>query len=151
MVDNELGHMSDPGDAELYESARSLLEPGERTLEGLVVHTALPGVQETEMNRAMRELGDVIAGELTDEEVVIDAGEDDDRFGVGQFQGVTLGDGTFVWECQQLLREGTFDLVFYWEATGSLDTIVDGVADRGFDVVPITEDGFGELVGPRTS
>ncbi|MFB6266234.1 MAG: DUF5778 family protein [Halodesulfurarchaeum sp.] len=143
--------MSDPGDDDLYESARALLEPGDRKLAGLVVHTGLPGVKETEMNRAMRAVGDVIAAELTDAEVVIDAGEDDERFGVGQFQGVTLGDGVFVWECQQLLRDGTFDLVFYWEADGAMDAIVEAVADRGFEVVPVTEEGYGDPVGHSTS
>ncbi|MFB6112750.1 MAG: DUF5778 family protein [Halodesulfurarchaeum sp.] len=134
--------MSDNEDVELYEQAVALLEPGEKTLVGVVVHTDLRQQAEPAMNRLMRTIGDRI-GEATDAgETYIYAGEDDERFGVGQFHGRRLEDDEVVWECQQLLREGTFDLVFYWEENGGLDDVVSGIDDLDVEVVPVREDGF---------
>ena len=129
-------------DVELYEQAVSLLEPGESTLAGVVMHTGLGRHAESAMNKLMRAAGDRIAAHLTDEETYLYAGEDDDRFGVGQFHGRRLSDDGVVWECQQLVRDGTFDLVFYWEDEGEQDAIVADLDALDADLVPVTEDGY---------
>jgi hypothetical protein len=129
-------------DVELYEQAVSLLRPGDRDLVGVVVHTDLPQTEEQAMNKLMKQVGEEISAHLVDGETYIYAGEDDDRFGAGQFHGRRLTDDEFVWECQQLLREGTFDLVFYWEAGDNHDAIVSDLQDLEQTVVPVTQDGF---------
>jgi hypothetical protein len=65
------------------------------------------------------------------------SGTDDEDFGVNQHQGLTLDDEAFVWECQQLLREGTFDLVFYYEATADHEAIAEAVEALGHDVTTV--------------
>ena len=134
--------MAENGDADLYEQAVSLLRPGDEALEGIVVHTDLAQPQEQAMNKLMRRVGDELAAHLIDGETYIYAGEDDDRFGAGQFHGRRLEDDSFVWECQQLLRDGTFDLVFYWEESGEHGTIVEALGDLDHQVVAVTEDGY---------
>lgn len=134
--------MSEPGDVELYQQAVSLLTPGESELVGAVVHTAYERDQEPAMNELMLSIGEAIAAELQDGEMYVYAGEDDDRFGAGQFQGRQLGGDNVIWECQQLFRNGSFDLVFYWEAAGRQDAIISALAEIDEPVVPITEDGF---------
>ena len=129
-------------DQDLYEEAVALLEPGDITLRGVVVHTDFPQTEEPAMDDATRRIGGAIADVVADEDAYIYAGDDDSRFGAGQFQGRRLSDDEFVWECQQLLRDGSFDLVFYWEATDDQDAVVDAIEDRGFTVVPVTEDGY---------
>jgi len=134
--------MTEAADMELYEQAVSLLEPGDITLNGAVVHTDIPRADEPTMNDATREIGDTIADVVAEEDTYLYAGDDDPRFAAGQFQGRRLADDEFVWECQQLLRDGTFDLVFYWEATDEQDVVIAAIDDLGYDVVPVTEDGF---------
>lgn len=134
--------MSEPGDHELYQQAVSLLGPGESELVGIVVHTDYAPSEEPAMNELMLGIGERIADVLQDGEMYVYAGEDDDRFGAGQFHGRRLDDDAVIWECQQLLREHTFDLVFYWERTGKQGKIVTAVEDVADTVVPITEDGF---------
>ncbi|MBS3760352.1 DUF5778 family protein [Halodesulfurarchaeum sp.] len=134
--------MSEPGDHELYQQAVSLLVPGESELVGIVVHTDYVRSEEPAMNELMLEIGERIADVLQDGEMYVYAGEDDDRFGAGQFHGRELKDDAVIWECQQLLRAETFDLVFYWERAGKQGEIVTAVEDAAETVVPITEDGF---------
>ena len=134
--------MAEAGDHELYQQAVSLLGPGESELVGIVVHTDYERSEEPAMNELMLSIGERIAEQLQDDEMYVYAGEDDERFGAGQFHGRRLGDDAVIWECQQLLREETFDLVFYWERTGEQDAIVSAVDGLGETVVPITEDGF---------
>ncbi|AKH98320.1 hypothetical protein HLASF_1849 [Halanaeroarchaeum sulfurireducens] len=129
-------------DDDLYAEAVALLEPGDITLQGVVVHTDFPQSEEPAMDDATRRIGEAIAEVVADEDAYIYAGDDDSRFAAGQFQGRRLSDDEFVWECQQLLRDGTFDLVFYWEATDEQDAVVDAIEDLGFDAVPVTEDGY---------
>ncbi|MFW6385092.1 MAG: DUF5778 family protein [Halodesulfurarchaeum sp.] len=135
--------MSEDGDVELYEQAVSLLRPGEDRLVGVVVHTDIPQYAESGMNKLMREIGNRIASTLEAGETYIYAGEDDSRFGAGQFHGRRLVDDEVVWECQQLLRDGTFDLVFYWKDSGGHDAVVASLDDLEHETVPITEDGYG--------
>jgi hypothetical protein len=136
--------MAATGDRELYEQAVSLLRPGEAELVGVVVHTDDDPSQESAMSERMLSVGETIAAELGEGEAYVYAGEADDRFGAGQFQGRRLADDAVVWECQQLLRSGTFDLVFYWEAAGRHDAVVEALAAENDGVVPVTEDGFEE-------
>ncbi|ESP88762.1 DUF5778 family protein [Candidatus Halobonum tyrrellensis] len=102
-------------DRDLYERTKAMLEPGEIDLAGAIVHTTLAGEEDLEMHELTVEINDVIA-DHAGEEAYIHAGNDDPDFASNQFQGLAVDDESFVWECQQLLREGTFDLVFYFEA-----------------------------------
>ncbi|WP_348607662.1 DUF5778 family protein [Halobaculum rarum] len=127
--------MTDAIDQDLYERTKALLEPGDIELLGMVVHTSLGGQEDLEMQELTVDLNEVIAEHAGKGESYIYAGNDDTDFSSNQFQGLTLEDEEFVWECQQLLREGTFDLVFYYEAgvdQGALGEDVralDGVTD----------------------
>jgi hypothetical protein len=117
--------MTDVYDDDLYRRTEALLEPGEIELVGLIVHTDLTGEEDLEMQELTVELNDVIADHAGKGESYIYAGNDDTEFASNQFQGLTLDDDEFVWECQQLLREGTFDLVFYYEADADQAAIVE--------------------------
>ena len=108
--------MADAVDDDLYQRAKRLLEPGEIELVGCIVHTELGGEQDLEMHELTVAANDVLAEHAGKGESYIYAGNDTDEFASNQFQGKTLADDEFVWECQQLLRAGTFDLVFYYEA-----------------------------------
>jgi hypothetical protein len=118
----------DAHDRDLYERTKALLEPGDVDLVGVIVHTTLGGDEDLEMHELTVELNDVIAAHAGKGESYIYAGNDDPQFASNQFHGLTLADEEFVWECQQLLRDGTFDLVFYYEATADHDAIVDAAA-----------------------
>jgi hypothetical protein len=134
--------MTDGDHADLYEEAVALLEPGDISLEGVVVHTDIPQSDEPTLNETTRQIGTVIADAVSTAETYVYAGEDDPRFAAAQFQGRRLEDDEFVWECQQLLRDGHFDLVFYWKATDDHEAVVGDVADLGYEVVAVTEDGY---------
>lgn len=108
--------MSETIDSDLYKRTKALLEPGEIELAGCLVHTDLDGRDDLEMQELTVEIHDIISEHAGKGEAYIYAGNDDTDFSSNQFQGVTLDGEEFVWECQQLLREGTFDLVFYYEA-----------------------------------
>ncbi|MGM0397742.1 MAG: DUF5778 family protein [Halobacteriota archaeon] len=134
--------MTDAANADLYEEAVALLEPGEVALHGAVVHTDIPQSDEPAMSEATRQIGEAIAGTVAEADTYVYAGEDDPRFAASQFQGRRLADDEFVWECQQLLRDGHFDLVFYWKATDDHDAIVEDIADLGYETVAVTEEGY---------
>jgi len=108
--------MSETVDSDLYTRTKALLEPGDIELLGCIVHTTLGGREDLEMHEVTVAINDVIADHADKGETYIEAGNDDTNFSSNQFQGLTLDDEEFVWECQQLLRDGTFDLVFYYEA-----------------------------------
>ncbi|WP_253737917.1 DUF5778 family protein [Halohasta salina] len=129
--------MSETLDSELYQRTKALLEPGEIELVGLIVHTDLTSDQDLEMHELTVDLNDIIADHAGKGETYIYAGNDDTDFSSNQFQGLTVDDEAFVWECQQLLREGTFDLVFYYEATADHEAIVEAVEALGHDVTPV--------------
>ncbi|QLG61358.1 DUF5778 family protein [Halorarum salinum] len=130
--------MTDALDRDLYERTKALLEPGDIELEGVIVHTDLGSEDDLEMHELTVDLNEVIAEHAGKGETYIYAGNDDTDFASNQFQGLTLEDEEFVWECQQLLREGTFDIVFYFEATADAEAIAAGVEDlgHGATVVP---------------
>ncbi|SEO29645.1 hypothetical protein SAMN04487948_101593 [Halogranum amylolyticum] len=131
--------MSDVLDEDLYQRTLALLEPGDIELVGIIVHTDLGGQEDLEMHELTVELNDVISEHAGKGETYIYAGNDSTDFASNQFHGLTLEDDEFVWECQQLLREGTFDLVFYYEATADQDAIVAAVeeADHVDRVTPV--------------
>jgi hypothetical protein len=108
--------MSETVDSDLYTRTKALLEPGDIELVGCIVHTTLGGQEDLEMHELTVAINDVIADHADKGEAYIEAGNDDTSFSSNQFQGLTLDGEEFVWECQQLLRNGTFDLVFYYEA-----------------------------------
>ena len=129
--------MADVIDDDLYRRAKALLEPGEIELEGVIVHTDLTGREDLEMHELTVAMNDVIAEHAGKGEAYIYAGNDDTDFSSNQFQGLTLDDDEFVWECQQLLRKGTFDIVFYFEATADRDAIVEEVEELGHRATPV--------------
>ena len=122
-------------DEDLYEQAQALLEPGEIELNGIVVHTELTSDDEAKLHKTTVEIGDAIAEHAAPEEdTYIYSGNDDPEFGLNQHQGLTLDDDAFVWECQQLIREGTFRIVFYYEASADQQAIVEAVSETGHTV-----------------
>jgi hypothetical protein len=120
--------MADAVDDDLYQRAKNLLEPGDIELVGCLVHTDLGGQQDLEMHELTVALNDVIADHAGKGEAYIYAGNDSDEFSSNQFQGKTIEGEQFVWECQQLLRKGTFDLVFYYEAGVDQAALADDIA-----------------------
>jgi len=120
--------MSEILDEDLYRRTKALLEPGEIELVGAVVHTDLEGEEDLEMHELTVDVNEVIAERAGKGETYIYAGNDTGEFASNQFQGLTLDDDAFVWECQQLLREGTFDIVFYYEATVDQESLVGDLA-----------------------
>ncbi|MFA9517642.1 DUF5778 family protein [Halopenitus sp. H-Gu1] len=119
--------MSETLDDDLYQRTMALLEPGDIDLQGCIVHSTYDGRSDLEMHELTVAINDVIAEAASTGETYIEAGNDDPEFSSNQFQGLTLEDESFVWECQQLLREGTFDLVFYYEADADQEAIVEGI------------------------
>ncbi|WP_255148777.1 DUF5778 family protein [Halorarius halobius] len=134
--------MTDAVDDDLYARTRALLEPGDIALNGCIVRTDLSGDEEPTLHQATLDVGDVIAeaAGVDPADTYVYSGNDDPDFGVNQHQGRTLDDDAFVWECQQLLREGTYDVVFYYEADADQAAVVEGVETLGFDAVGVEGD-----------
>jgi hypothetical protein len=126
-------------DDDLYERTKRLLEPGDIELNGAIVHTDLGSDEDIEMHQASVDVGDVIAEHAGHDprDTYVYSGSDDTNFASNQHQGLTLADEEFVWECQQLLRDGTFDIVYYYEASADQDAILDDIRDLGFDVTGV--------------
>jgi hypothetical protein len=125
-------------DAELRRRARELLEPGEIELDGLIVHTDLDSGAESLMHRATVEVGEIIAAHAAPEsDIYVHSGTDDPEFGLNQHQGLTVEGDAFVWECQQLLREGSYDVVFYYEASADREAIVEAAREAGYRVTGV--------------
>jgi hypothetical protein len=129
--------MADILDQDLYERTKALLEPGDIELVGVIVHTELSGEEDLEMQELTVDLNDVIADHTNKGESYIYAGNDDPEFASNQFHGRTLEDDKFVWECQQLLRDGRFHLVFYYEATADHEAIIEAIESRDLSVTPV--------------
>jgi len=132
-------------DADLYRRTKALLEPGDIDLAGAIVHTDLSGQEDLEMHELTVDLNEVIAAHAGKGEAYIYAGNDDTNFSSNQFQGLTVDEDAFVWECQQLLRNGTFDIVFYYEADLDQDALVADVRDRGYEVTSVVLDDDDEV------
>jgi hypothetical protein len=136
-------------DADLYRRTKALLEPGDIDLAGAIVHTDLSGQEDLEMQELTVELNEVIAAHAGKGETYIHAGNDDPDFSSNQFQGRTLDDDAFVWECQQLLRNGTFDIVFYYEADLDQEALVEAIRDQGYEVTSVVLDDDDEIEAQR--
>ncbi|MBP2251313.1 DUF5778 family protein [Halarchaeum nitratireducens] len=138
--------MTETANADLYRRAVELLKPGEITLHGAVVHTDLDNEAESLLHRLTLEAGDVVAEHagVDASDTYVYSGNDDERFGVNQHQGRTVEGDEFVWECQQLIRDDTYDLVLYWEAGDDVDAVVADLEalDDAVGVVGVTEDGW---------
>jgi len=139
--------MPDTVDTDLYRRASALLEPGDIELHGAVVHTDYAGDEESMLHQATLNAGDAIAERTVEERTYVYSGNDSDEFGVNQHQGLTVEGDEFVWECQQLLRDGTFDLVVYWEATDDIGAVVAAIeaaldsTEGEYEVRGVTEGG----------
>jgi len=129
--------MEEPLRDDLQRRTWELLQPGDIDLDGLIVYTDLD--QEPEMHQFTVEIGDLIAEHVGFEpgETFVYSGTDDPEFASNQHQGLTLDDESFVWECQQLLRDGTFDVVFYFEATPDPGELLAALDERGHDVTVV--------------
>ena len=134
--------MSDAIDEDLYQRTKALLEPGDIELNGVVVRTELTSAEEPTLHQATLDIGDVIseAAGLDPATTYVYSGNDDERFGVNQHQGLTLDGDEFIWECQQLMRDGTYDVVFYYEAGADQAAVVEGVEALGFDATGVEGD-----------
>lgn len=126
-------------DHDLYRRTKALLEPGDVELIGCIVHTDLAGDEDLEMQELVVEINEVIADHADAGETFIYAGNDDTAFSSNQFQGLTVDDESFVWESQHLLRDGSFDLVFYYEADADQEGIVGDLAALGPDVTAVPD------------
>jgi hypothetical protein len=127
-------------DEELYRRTKALLEPGDVDLNGVVVHTDIEGQDDLEMTEIAVEIGDVIARHagVDPADHYVYSGTDDPEFASNQHQGRTLDDDGFVWESQHLLREGTFDLVFYYGASADHEAICEAItAEFGYRVTGV--------------
>jgi len=126
-----------------------LLQPGDIRLNGLVVHTEFGSDAETRMHQATVAVGEHIAAAAGHDpaETYVYSGTDDPEFASNQHQGLTLADDAFVWECQQLLREGTFDLVFYYEAAADHEGLLETLREDGYDVLGVRGDADPERLG----
>jgi hypothetical protein len=130
--------MTETVDADLYKRVAALLEPGDIRLNGFVLHTDLTTDEESVLHKHTVETGDIVAEHATEEDTYVYSGNDDPDFGLNQHQGLTLTGDEFVWECQQLLRDGTYDVVFYYEASADHEAICEAVeAHTGFRVVGV--------------
>jgi hypothetical protein len=129
-------------DAELVHRTWQLLQPGDVELNGLIVHTGFDGSQETRMHQTTIEVGNVIAEHAGYDpaETYVESGNDNADFSSNQHQGLTLADESFVWECQQLLRNGSFDIVFYYRASADHGAIVEAVRELGYQVSGVRGD-----------
>lgn len=128
--------MTETLDEDLYRRTKALLEPGDVELNGAIVHTDYDGSEDVRMMQATIDVGEIVAEHsgYDPKDCYVYSGNDDPDFSSNQHQGLTLEDEEFVWECQQLLREGTFKVVFYYEADADQSAVVAGIEDLGFRV-----------------
>ncbi|QGA81824.1 DUF5778 family protein [Halomicrobium sp. LC1Hm] len=126
-------------DEDLYRRTKALLEPGEIELNGTIVHTDLDGQDDIEMMETTLEAGNVIAEHAGHDpkDTYVYSGNDDADFSSNQHQGLTIDGEEFVWECQQLLRDGSFDIVFYYEASADQAAILEALRDAGYEVTGV--------------
>lgn len=129
--------MTDSVTNDLVQRLKALLEPGDISLAGMIVHTPFDSRSDIEMHEATVEIGELIASEAGSPDWYIESGNDDPDFASNQHQGLRLDDDEFIWECQQLLREGTFDLVFYFRDELDLGELAAAIEQKGFDVTPV--------------
>jgi hypothetical protein len=129
--------MSETLDDDLRRRTEALLEPGDIELRGLIVHTEYDSSEESMLHRATIDVGDTIAEHAAAGDTYVYSGTDDPEFGLNQHQGLTVEGDEFVWECQQLLREGTYDVVFYYEASADHEAIIDDLRAADYEVTDV--------------
>ena len=129
-------------DPDLYQRTKALLEPGDIELAGVIVHTDFGNDAEAKLHEATIKLGDVIAEYegVDPSDTYVYSGNDDPDFGLNQHQGLTIDGDEFVWECQQLIREEQFRIVFYYEADVDQDGLVSALREEGYTVEGVTTD-----------
>jgi hypothetical protein len=134
-----MSEATDVVDETLRRRARALLEPGEIELVGVIVPMDVDTDDEPQLHQNTIEVGDVIAEHagIDPADTYVYSGNDDSDFGVNQHQGLTVDGDEFVWECQQLLRDGTYVVVFYYEADADQDGILTDLHDTDYDAVGI--------------
>ncbi|WP_255197191.1 DUF5778 family protein [Halorarius litoreus] len=135
--------MTDAVDDDLYARTKALLEPGDIQLNGLIVHTTFGSDEEPTLHQLTLAVGDVIADHagVDPSDTYVYSGNDDPDFGVNQHQGRTLDGDDFVWECQQLVRDGTYDVVFYYEASADQAGVLDDVEALDYDLDVVSVEG----------
>ncbi|ELY93498.1 hypothetical protein C483_06023 [Natrialba hulunbeirensis JCM 10989] len=134
--------MSNAIDNDLYQRTKALLEPGEIQLNGAIIHTEYEGSEDVQMMQATIDVGDIIAEHSghDPQDCYVYSGNDDTDFSSNQHQGLTLDDEEFVWECQQLLRNGSFAIVIYYKGSADHDAILADIEALGFDVTGVEGD-----------
>ncbi|TYL38060.1 hypothetical protein CV102_12695 [Natronococcus pandeyae] len=134
--------MTDTLDQDLYQRTKALLEPGDVELNGAIVHTDYDGSEDVQMMQATIDVGDIIAEHAGHDptDCYVYSGNDDTDFSSNQHQGLTLDGEEFVWECQQLLREGSFDIVIYYEASADHEAILEDIQELGHEVTGVEGD-----------
>lgn len=128
--------MTEPS-TDLVAETRELLKPGDIDLVGAIIESEYTDDQELEMMEVTVEIGEIIAENQVDEPTYVYSGNDDDRFSSNQHQGLTISGDDFVWECQQLLIDGTFDIVFYFEASEQFEELIDEIRTAGYHVTGV--------------
>jgi hypothetical protein len=131
--------MSETLDEELRRRTEALLEPGDIELQGLIVHTEYDSSEESMLHRATIDVGETIVEHAEVGDTYVYSGTDDPEFGLNQHQGLAIEGDEFVWECQQLLREGTYDVVFYYEASADHEAIINDLRAEGYEVTGVSE------------
>lgn len=128
--------MDEVTDPDLYRRTQRLLVPGDIDLQGVIVHTDLDSNADIEMMNATITVGNAIASAagLAPANVYVYSGNDDPEFASNQHQGLRMSDDSFVWECQQLLRQGSFDLVFYFESDIDPEPAIASIEANGYSV-----------------
>lgn len=129
--------MSDTVEDDLEKRLVALLEPGDISLAGLIVHTDFERQADIEVHEATVEIGNIIAEHAGVSDWYVYSGNDDTSFASNQHQGLSLPDESFVWECQHLVRDGTFDMVFYYESVIEQDALVQELEKRGYRITSV--------------
>ncbi|MEF8853764.1 MAG: DUF5778 family protein [Haloarculaceae archaeon] len=134
-----MSEATDVVDETLRRRARALLEPGEIELAGVIVPMDVDTDDEPGLHQNTIEVGDIVADNagFDPADTYVYSGNDDPEFGVNQHQGLTVEDDEFVWECQQLLREGTYVVVFYYEADADQEGVLADLRDAEYDATGI--------------
>lgn len=133
--------MDDSIDADLRRQTEALLEPGDIELVAAIVGTDYGPDDEVGMHRATVEIGGIIADHIgVGDDWYVHSGNDDPEFASNQHQGLTLSADDFLWECQQLLIDGTFDLVFYYEADVGQAGLLDAIEAAGYAATGVSPD-----------
>ncbi|WP_248904195.1 DUF5778 family protein [Halocatena marina] len=127
-------------DENLFERTKALLEPGDIELNGVIVHTDVGNDQEAQLHQTTLDIGEIIATHADKGETYVFSGNDDPEFGLNQHQGLTIAGDEFVWECQQLLRDGTFKVVFYYESNADQEAIVRDIEAEDVRVTSVEGD-----------